>query len=71
MRPINLIILGFFMVLTGAVLPFLMVIQLVESTFLLNFISYTASVVGLFLGVIGSAMYLRYRKQKEDWHDYF
>jgi len=33
------------------------------STFFLNFASYTASVAGLFLGIIGGALYVKkYRK---------
>jgi hypothetical protein len=60
--PWKIILLGFLLVLAGAVLPFLMVIHLVKSTFFLNFFSYTASLVGLILGIIGSAMYVRIKK---------
>lgn len=45
------------MVVIGFVLPFLMVIQVVESTFFLNFVSYAASVVGMVLGMIGAVQY--------------
>lgn len=45
------------MVVVGFVLPFLMVMQVVESTFFLNFISYAASVVGMVLGMIGAVQY--------------
>jgi hypothetical protein len=62
--PVKLIILGGFLVVIGVVFPFLMVFQVLESTFFLNFFSYGASLVGLFLGVIGSAAYLR-QKRKE------
>ena len=61
--PWKIIFLGFLLVLAGAVLPFLMVIHLVKSTFFLNFFSYTASLVGLILGIIGSAMYVRQEKK--------
>lgn len=61
--PWKIIFLGFLLVLAGAVLPFLMVIHLVMSTFFLNFFSYTASLVGLILGIIGSAMYVRQEKK--------
>ena len=61
--PWKIIFLGFLLVLAGAVLPFLMVINLVMSTFFLNFFSYTASLVGLILGIIGSAMYVRQEKK--------
>lgn len=48
-----LIAAGFFLVLLGAVLPFLMVIKILESTFFLNFFAYGAQVTGIALGLIG------------------
>jgi uncharacterized membrane protein len=63
-RPVYTILIGFVLVLLGAFLPFLMVMRMVESTFFLNFFSYTVSVVGLFLGIIGSAMFVQYHKKK-------
>ncbi len=69
-RPGSLIVVGFLMVLVGAVLPFLMVIRLVESTFLLNFLAYIVSVAGLFLGIIGIAMYIGNVSRRKDYHDY-
>jgi hypothetical protein len=59
MEPKNLIIIGFFMVLFGFVAPFLMILGILESTLLLNFLSYTASIGGLFMGIIGAAWYVR------------
>lgn len=59
MQPWKLILIGFVLVLFGAVAPFLMVMQVVESSFILNFLSYGASMVGLFLGLIGAALYVR------------
>lgn len=58
-RALRLIGIGFLLVLTGAVLPLLMVLRVVPSTFFLNFLSYSASVAGLFLGVLGGALYAR------------
>ena len=55
MSPLGLIIVGFLLALTGVVLPFLMVIHLIPSTFFLNFFSYGASLVGVFLGIIGAS----------------
>jgi hypothetical protein len=49
--------------LLGVVLPFLMSIRAVESTFLLNFLSYGASVAGLSFGSIGFMMESRERKE--------
>jgi hypothetical protein len=60
--PRLLLILGVTLMLSGIVLPFLMVIQVLESTFFLNFFSWGASVAGLAFGTIGFAMYSRGRK---------
>jgi len=71
--PFNrLIIVGFFLVLLGAVLPFLILLQLVPSTFFLNFLAFGASVAGIFLGVIGVATYVGKTRgsRRDDWKDY-
>lgn len=67
MRPLKLVLIGFLLVLLGAVLPFLMVIRVLEASFLLSFISYGASVGGLFLGVIGAASYVGNVKRRRDY----
>jgi hypothetical protein len=54
-----LILIGFLFVVAGVVLPFLMVLRIVPSTFFMNFFSYGISVIGLFLGIIGAALYVR------------
>jgi hypothetical protein len=63
-QPLKLILIGFVLVTAGMVLPFLMVMQLVKSTFLLNFLAFGASVAGLFLGIIGGALYVRKSREK-------
>jgi len=69
-HPERLITLAAFLLLFGCVMPFLMVIQVVESTFFLNFLSFGASVSGLFIGIIGIATQrLRSKKMKEE--DYY
>ncbi|HRN66779.1 MAG TPA: hypothetical protein PK205_01530 [Promineifilum sp.] len=70
--PFNrLIVLGFFMVLAGVILPFLIVMHVLPSTILLNFLAYGVSITGVFLGVIGVAMYVgeERRKSKDDWDE--
>jgi hypothetical protein len=62
MDPRAMIALGFVLVLLGAVLPFLMVLRVIPPNFPLSFFSYGASVVGLFLGLIGAAWYTRERR---------
>ena len=58
----RLIIIAVVLLITGVVLPFLMVLQLLESTLALNFIAALSSPVGLILGFIGIAQYRRGRK---------
>jgi hypothetical protein len=50
-------LVGFFLMLAGVILPLLMVIKVLESTFLLNFISYGSSLVGMVVGTLGAALY--------------
>ncbi|MCL4803053.1 MAG: hypothetical protein KJ046_02000 [Anaerolineae bacterium] len=70
--PFNrLILIGFVLAVIGAVLPFLIVMRVVPSTYLTNFLAYTASTLGIFLAVIGVAMYVggERRKNRDDWDD--
>jgi len=61
---IKLVWIGLGGVLLGVALPFLMVLDVIQPTLLLGFISFAASVGGLMLGIIGSAMAARrYRQQ--------
>ena len=60
-RAVLFIALG--LLLFGWVMPFLMVIHLVESTFTLNFLSWGASVGGLYLGVMAVAGLVRRRNK--------
>jgi len=61
--PRFLLSLGLFLMLLGIILPFMMVINVLESTFFWNFFSWWVSVTGLALGVIGFALYVRTRKE--------
>lgn len=61
-NPKTLLVVGFFLILTGVAFPFLMVIHVLESTFFLNFFSFAAQVTGMFLGFIGSVMYIRVKR---------
>jgi len=70
--PFNrFVAVGFVLVVIGAVLPFLIVLRYVPSTFTLNFIAYVASTVGIFLAVIGVAMHVGKvrNKQGDEWDD--
>jgi len=63
-QPVHLIVLGICLMVLGWVLPFLMVLRVLQSTFFLNFFSYTAQVTGLFIGIVGVAMNVKLKKQK-------
>jgi hypothetical protein len=63
MPPWSLIALGFLLSMMGVALPFLMLIHLIPSTFFLNFFSFTASMIGLILGIIGVAMYVQHHRK--------
>jgi hypothetical protein len=62
--PVGLILIGLFLSVMGVVLPLLMVIHVVTSTFFLNFLAYGAMVTGLFLGIIGAATYARLNNKR-------
>ncbi len=53
--------IGFFLLLLGVILPLLMVSQIIDASFFLSFLSFIASISGLFLGIIGAAVYTRRR----------
>ncbi len=63
MRPWNLIFIGFLLSILGVALPFLMVIHIVPSTFLLNFFSFIASMSGLITGIVGASLYVRQHRK--------
>lgn len=54
-NPRNLMLIGLALLVVGAVLPFLMVVQVVPSLLILSVVSYLSSVGGLFLGILGLA----------------
>jgi hypothetical protein len=58
-----MIFLGGGLLLMGVVLPLLMVMRFLESTFFLNFFAYGASLSGFFLGLIGAMTYVREKRR--------
>ena len=65
-HPKILFVISFLLMVFGVVMPFLMVIKLVESTFFWNFLSYGSSTLGLLLGVVAIAASSLKRKKKDD-----
>jgi hypothetical protein len=65
-HPGRLLAIAIFLLIFGFVMPFLMALEVVESTFFLNFLSFGASVLGLFLGIAGITAYRGKQKKKDD-----
>lgn len=57
MSPASSLALGFALILAGFLLPFLMVLQVLESGLMLNVSAYCASLVGLGFGLYGVSHY--------------
>ena len=62
--PKILVGLGFLLLVLGVGIPFLMVLQIIESTLFLNFFSFFALFLGSVLGFVGSAS-LVIRRRRE------
>ena len=57
MSPVTSLAIGFALILAGFVLPFLMVLQVLESGLVLSISAYCASLVGLVLSLYGVSHY--------------
>ncbi len=69
-HPTLLLIVASLLMLFGVVMPFLMVIEVVESTFFWNFLSYGSSTLGLLLGIVSlTASRLGQKKREGDEED--
>ena len=66
MAPWKLIAIGLVLVIIGVIGPVLMVLELVETTYWLSFVSYGASTCGLIIGMVGSAFYARGRVRDKE-----
>ncbi|MCC7117935.1 MAG: hypothetical protein IT310_05365 [Anaerolineales bacterium] len=62
-NPLYILILAGLLMALGVILPFLMVIHVLESTFFLNFFAYGSSTLGFMLGIVGVAFYWRKGKK--------
>jgi len=56
-HPVRLIGLDFGLLIIGAVLPFVMVVGLVQSTLALNLVAVICSVGGITVGLLGMTLY--------------
>jgi len=62
MSPATSLAVGFVLVLTGFLAPFLMVLQILESGLVLSFSAYCASLVGLVFSLYGVSHYSSARR---------
>ncbi len=63
-RPWLFILIGLLLSLLGFILPLLMVIHVLASTFFLNYFAALCMFVGLFLGIIGASQYIHIHRGK-------
>lgn len=61
--PALMLWLAFALVFSGWLIPILIVLKFLPSTFLLNFLAYGASMAGVLMGVAGVALYNRARRK--------
>jgi hypothetical protein len=63
MSPLKLVTIGFVLVLAGFLIPFLMVLGVLESGFTLSFSAYFSSLVGLLLAFYGISDHISLRRR--------
>ena len=64
-RPSSLLIVGFVLVLSGVVIPFLTITKAIPSNLFVLFASYIASLIGIILGLLWAAGYVREHRNRE------
>jgi len=65
MSPSMLLTVGFVLILAGFLVPFLMVLQVLESSLMLNVSAHCASLVGLGFGLYGVSQYSSSRRRDD------
>ena len=65
MSPATSLAVGFVLIFAGFLLPFLMVLQILESGLVLNVSAYCASLVGLVLSLYGVSHYSSARERDD------
>jgi hypothetical protein len=64
LTPAKILLIAFGLLLAGWILPVLMVMQIIPSTYFLNFFSYTAQLLGTILGFIGTLSIISRSRRK-------
>ena len=65
--PWKMIVVGGSMLLVSVILPLLMVLQILRSTFFWNFLAYGLSVAGLLIGFIGMVSLVKIRRNRDKY----
>jgi hypothetical protein len=60
----QIFVIGLVLVTTGLVLSWLMVLRIIPTTFLLGLVAYGSSVIGLMVGLVGSAWIVAQRRKR-------
>jgi len=61
--PRFLLSVGLILLVIGCTVPYLIIMQVLTSTFTLNFLAWSATTSGMVLGFIGSAMWVKMNKE--------
>jgi hypothetical protein len=68
-HPWKIILLAGGMMFVSILLPLLMILQVLRSTFFLNFLAYGLSVAGMILGFIGMVSLVRINRSQQKYKD--
>lgn len=60
----QMIVIGVILLLAGVVLPLLMVVKIITSTYFLNFLAFGCSLVGMVLGFLGLFSMVKTRRDR-------
>lgn len=64
------IIMAIILLIIGVALPFAMMLQILPSTILLNFLAYFISITGLVLGFSGVSTYWYVKDDEDDYYKF-
>jgi cytochrome c biogenesis protein CcdA len=64
-RPSAFLVVGFALVFSGVAIPFLTITKAIPANFFVLFASYLASLIGVILGLLWAAGYVREHRNRE------
>ena len=63
LTPAQMMWIGGILLVVGVIFPLLMVVHIIQTTFVLGFISYIFSTIGMFMGMIGAFSYVKEKRR--------